>query len=106
MKNLTLLVFILTSYPVFAACPIDASSCIAEFQQLQTLQSAPMQTPKNISPKTFSPIPSTTNLSREISPTNTRMFGPTDEDYGYNSSCQFGVCQKTGTPKTFSSKDE
>lgn len=105
MKKLLLIISILTSYPAFATCPIDASSCIAEFQPLQTMPSAPLQIPENSSSKVFSPTPPTTNLSREISPQNVRMFGPTDEDYGYNAGCQFGVCQNSGTPKSFSSSE-
>ncbi len=107
MKKILPLILILTSYPVFASCPISDSACIAEYQQTQSSNPLTMPIPKNSSANTFVPTPSATSLKREIAPARgLRMFGSTDEDYGYNASCQFGVCQNTGTPKTFSPNNE
>lgn len=106
MKNLLFLIAILSIIPAFASCPIDgnSSACIAEFQQTSipdvTQNPALLSTPAPAN--TFSATPPIIDTEREIGPTkNLRNFGTTSQDYGYNSSCQFGVCMETGTPKTF-----
>ncbi len=101
MKKFLILTFILTSAPVFAACPIngDGSACIAQFSR------EPMQqtyAPKsNI--KEFSGSPEARlNPSRVNAPNEElRRFRQVENDYSYNSSCQFGVCNQTGAPQLF-----
>lgn len=106
MKFLLFLIFTITSVPVFAACPIEGDSCIAEFQPVQLAAPIKMSIPTNSTVKEFSSTPSNMNLEREIdAETNLRKFGPQSQNYGYNSSCQFGVCQTAGTPKTFVPSD-
>lgn len=108
MKNFVTLIIIFISYPAFAACPIDGISdaCIAEFQAVPLAEPMKMTLPKNETVKEFSPTPSTTgNLEREIdADTSLRKFGPQSQNYGYNSDCQFGVCQTSGTPTVFSAE--
>ncbi len=101
MKKLLILSFILTSIPAFAACPIDGegAACIAQFSR------EPMQqtyAPKsNI--KEFSSTPEARlNPTKVKAPeTELRNFRQVQDDYSYNSSCQFGVCNQTGAPQLF-----
>jgi len=106
MKKLIYIIVLLTSYPVLAACPIDGNTnaCIAESQTLF------QNTPQTLSPKLFSPnsaikfkdTPESAKNEQEILPEkNLQSFGVNNQDYGYNSSCQFGVCMDTGTPQNF-----
>ena len=103
MKKILLLI-ILTSYPVFAACPIDnlLNSCVAQFQPDIAPPMQP-QPPLQPSPKqkSFAETPSNMDISREIKPIKDRYFGSNNTEYGYNSNCQFGICQNSGTPKIF-----
>lgn len=105
MRNLFIIFFVFIScYSAYASCPVDGySACIAEFQTVPLAEPMKMSIPKNSTVKEFSSTPSTAgNLEREIdADTSLRKFGPQSQNYGYNSSCQFGVCQTTGTPKTF-----
>lgn len=102
MKKLLILLCILTSLPAFAACPIDGdvTSCsLAQFRQVPMNQT---YAPKS-GIKEFASTPEARLKPREnnIQPRQLRNFGPTDDDYNYNSSCQFGVCNDTGAPQTF-----
>lgn len=101
MKNFLISIFVLVSYPVLAACPIDGigDSCVAEFNPIPSLQSIPVNRNPNNFTRPFQGVQDTTPISREISPIkSSRQFGPTSQDYNYNSSCQFGICRTTGTP--------
>ena len=103
MKKFIILISILVSYPVFAACPVDGVSdaCVAEFSPVPSLQSIPMDRNPDSFSKPFKGTQDTTPLSRETGAgKNLRNFGPTTQDYNYNSSCQFGICRTTGTPKS------
>lgn len=101
MKKLLILSLILTSMPVFASCPIaeDGAACIAQFSR------EPMQ--QTYSPKSnikeFSGTPEARlNPARVNAPTTElRNFRQVQNDYSYNSSCQFGVCNQTGAPQLF-----
>lgn len=101
MKNLLILSFILTSIPAFAACPIDGdgAACIAQFSR------EPMQqtyAPKsNI--KEFSGTPEARLKPAQVNAPSTelRKFRQVQDDFSYNSSCQFGVCNQTGAPQLF-----
>jgi len=108
MKKLFLLFVLLTSYPAFAACPVDGISdaCIAEFNAVPTLNPIPMNRNPNSFNRPFQGVVNTTPISsKEIGPDSTRMFGPTNRDYNYNSSCQFGICRTTGTPTSITGEN-
>ena len=108
MKKFLLLILILTSYPVFASCPIDGitDACVAEFSPVPSLNPIPAnRNPEGFS-RPFQGVVNTTPISKEIGPSNkTREFGPTTQDYNYNSSCQFGICRTTGTPKSITGEN-
>ena len=104
MKIFPVLIAILISYPAFAACPIDGinDACIAEFQALPNISPAQPSLIRRNSSKEFTSTPNAITLdNQDLSGKPLRTFGPTTSDYGYNSSCQFGICRNTGTPKNF-----
>ena len=106
MKRLLIITALLLIYPVFAACPIEkeGAACLAEFQ-LTDIPALPMNNLQLSAPNAaskFSATPATVDSAREITPTkNLRNFGANNQDYGYNSNCQFGVCLDRGMPKIF-----
>ena len=106
MKKLFLIAFILTS-PVFAACPIDGTTdaCIAEIRTSPVV-SSPAIIQNEISRDFVGIEPLTGMGGNDKKPDKLRNFSPTNQDYSYNSSCQFGVCRNTGAPKTFMDNDE
>lgn len=96
---------ILTSLPTFASCPIDgdATSCsIAQFTREPMVQT---YSPKS-GIKEFSGTPEARlNPAKVDAPEKQlRSFGQQPSDYSYNSSCQFGVCNQTGTPQLFNQR--
>lgn len=101
MKKFLILSVILTSIPAFAACPIDGdgAACIAQFSR------EPMQ--QTYAPKSnireFSSTPEARlNPAKVNAPsTELRNFRQVPDDFSYNSSCQFGVCNQTGAPQLF-----
>ena len=102
MKNIIILIAILT-LPTYASCPIDglADSCVAEFNPVPSFNPIPNNRNPEAFNKPFQGTANTTPISREIGPkSNLQNFGPTIQDYNYNSSCQFGICRTTGTPKS------
>lgn len=106
MKNILTLIVISISIPVFAACPINGNggACVAEFQQtgIPALKSVSPVIEPAIPKTNFSETPAMVNSNREYqAKKDLRSFPNTEQDYGYNSSCQFGVCMDTGTPKSF-----
>ena len=106
MKKFFLIAVFLTS-PVFAACPIDGTTdaCIAEFKSFSAGSSPAAM--KNETNKNFVGVEPLTGTDRNVKNTDKlRNFSPTIQDYSYNSSCQFGVCRTTGTPKTFTDKED
>lgn len=104
MKKFLVLSFVLSSIPVFASCPIDGSgeACVAQFTR------EPME--QTYSPKSdikeFSNTPEARlQPARVTAPENElRTFRQVQNDYSYNSSCQFGVCNQTGAPQLFQQK--
>lgn len=103
-----LLSVILIPSVVFATCPIDGSSTacsIAEIQQPQPLQRT--YSPSS-SIKEFSGTPEARlKPSQDNRPERQlRDFGPQTADYSYNTSCQFGVCNPTGTPQLFENRGQ
>lgn len=108
MKKILLSICLLTSLPTFASCPIDGetSACsIAEFQQQQPMQ-------RTYSPKSqikeFAGSPEARlKPSQDNRPSKElRDFGPKPADYSYNTSCQFGVCNNSGTPQLFEQRGQ
>lgn len=110
MKNLILFITLIsTPLIAFASCPIDVSSgaacSIAEFQQQQPMQRT--YSPKSTI-KEFAGSPEVRlKPSQNDKPSkNLRDFGPQPADYSYNTSCQFGVCNPTGTPQLFEKRGQ
>ena len=103
MKKFLISVVILTSSCVYAACPIDGSSDACSLAEIQ--QSQPMERIDFPSSgiKEFSGIPDDRmKQSQDNKPRkNLREFGPQTNDYSYNTSCQFGSCNESGTPQLF-----
>lgn len=117
MKNSILFLMLFAATGVFAACPIDgiSNACVAQFQNSITppytqFQPTPITQPKstlqqNPQVREFSPTPTSTTINRgDLGEKALRTFGPQDSDFGYNSSCQFGICRNTGTPATFNNQ--
>ena len=106
MLKYLFLIVIIISCPVFASCPIDSEggACVAEFQSGKIQDVIPPESVLSspAKPKVFLGIKDNIPPEEEIESTkNLRDFGVNSNDYGYNSSCQFGVCPETGTPKNF-----
>ena len=105
MKIVFILITLLISYPVFSACPVDdtGSACIAEFQNLLQNTTTTTQPPFNPAPKDmFTDTVESVQSTKEIGPNKELKNLPfTGNDYGYNSSCQFGVCLDQSMVKTF-----
>lgn len=106
-KYLILFTFLLTPM-AFGACAIDgeSDSCsIAEFQRPQPMQRtySPQSTIKEYSGTPETRLkPSQNNTPSK----NLRDFGPQPVDYSYNTSCQFGVCNPSGTPQLFEKRGQ
>ena len=108
MKFSIITIVILACLPVYSACLIDGSSTscsIAGFQQQQPMQRT--YSPKS-SIKEFAGSPEARlKPSQNDEPSkNLRDFGPQPADYSYNTSCQFGVCNPTGTPQLFEERGQ
>ena len=103
MKKILILVTLLFSTSVYASCPIDGdiNACsIATFQTQQPMQQtyAPGSTIKDFS---RSPEARLKPMQNDTPSKNLREFGPQPADYSYNTNCQFGVCNPSGTPQLF-----
>ena len=109
MKKVFLIVIFSILYPAYASCPIDleGGACIADLEKVKTINPKLQHPEETIFPENF--------MSKEIennfSVDNTakgkkRDFGPQNNDYGYNPSCQFGICTNSSTPKTFDSSQQ
>ncbi len=108
MKKILIITVILTSSSAYAACPLDGitNSCsIAEFQQQQPMQRtySPKSTIKEFA---GSPEGRLKPSQNEEPSQNLRDFGPQPADYSYNTSCQFGVCNQSGTPQLFEKRGQ
>ena len=108
MKKYLTIAIILTSNAVFAACSIegDNKACsLAEFQSQQPMQRtySPTSTIKEFADSPEARLkPSQNNEPSK----NLRTFGPQPADYSYNTSCQFGVCNQSGTPLLFENRGQ
>lgn len=116
------------SIPVFASCPIDGNTAACSVADAMNFPSSGIDRgfntnvsqPKSgaslipeLSKSTRSPeyvsIPDRVKQSAEKNYTNDnplRDFRQTQRDFSYNSSCQFGVCEQTGTPQHFQQRGE
>ena len=108
MKKFIILLMCSVTQIAFGACPIDgeSTSCsIAEFQQPQPMQRtfSPKSTIKEIA---GSPEARLKPSQNEKPSQNLRDFGPQPVDYSYNTSCQFGVCNYSGTPQLFEKRGQ
>ena len=108
MNKILIIAILLTLLPVNAACKIDsigAACSIAEFQQQQPMQRtySPKSTIKEFagSPEARLKPSQNDRPSKEL-----RDFGPQPADYSYNTSCQFGVCNPSGTPQLFENRGQ
>lgn len=108
MKKIFILIAILISNSVYAACLIDGSdtACsVAKIQQQQPMQRtySPRSTIKEFSGSPEARLkPSQNNEPSK----NLRDFGPQPTDYSYNTDCQFGVCNVGGTPQLFEKRGQ
>lgn len=110
MKNIIIIVtlLLLTSSISLASCPIDGSEAacsVANFQQQQPMQRtySPKSTIKEFAGSPEARLkPSQNNEPSK----NLRDFGPQPADYSYNTSCQFGVCNPSGTPQLFEQRGQ
>ena len=92
----------------YSACLIDGetTSCsIADIQQAQPMQRtySPKSTIKEFAGSPEARLkPSQNNKPSQ----NLRDFGPQSVDYSYNTSCQFGICNPSGTPQLFEKRGQ
>ena len=105
MKKLFSIMLIYATIPAaFATCSLDGLSCsIADLNS----PTEKMYTSKPLIQQ-FS-NPSTIDkkvVNKEEEQNYLRNFGQQETDYGYNASCQFGVCNQTGVPQLFPPKGE
>ena len=108
MKKVFILSVILITSPIFASCPIDnlTGACsIAEFQKQQPMQRtySPKSTIKEFSGSPEARLKPSQNKEPQK---DLRDFGPQPTNYSYNSDCQFGVCNKSGTPQLFEDRGQ
>lgn len=108
MRKLLPLILLLTIIKVYATCPIDGSetSCsIAKIQQQQPMQRtySPKSTVKEFS---GSPEARLKPAQNDRPTKNLREFGPQPADYSYNTDCQFGICNPSGTPQLFEDRGQ
>ena len=85
--------------PVFAMCSIDESATVCSVPGFREKVS-PIYTP-NSQIKEFSGSPEArlTPLNRSDIRNEANSFAPSENNFNYNSSCQFGVClQNRDTP--------
>ena len=108
MKKYLIIAVILTTTSAYASCPIDGitESCsIAEIQTPQPLHRtyAPASSIKEFSDTPEARLKPAQNdkPSRQL-----RDFGPQTADYSYNTSCQFGICNRSGTPQLFEKRGQ
>lgn len=106
MKQILILSIFITTGFAYASCPIDGTSdscSIAEIIEPQPMINTYSQS-KTI--KEYSNTPETRLKPNEKSVPRKflRDFGPQNADYSYNTSCQFGVCNPSGTPQLFENR--
>ena len=103
MKIFAILALILVTSSAYGACPVDGSGTACSIAEVQTSQPMERINFPSSNIKEFSGEPNDRmKQSQDNKPSkNLREFGAQTNDYSYNTSCQFGVCSTTGTPKLF-----
>ena len=103
MNKFVILAFILITSSAYGACPIDGTGTACSIAGVQTSQPMERINFPSSSIKEFSGEPNDRmKQSQDEKPRkNLREFGAQTNDYSYNTSCQFGGCNTTGTPKLF-----
>lgn len=108
MKKYFFTLIILLSLPTFASCLIDnnGGACsIAEIQNQQPMHRrySPQSTIKEFSGSAEARL----KPSQDDKPSQElRDFGPKPANYSYNTDCQFGICNKSGTPQLFEKRGQ
>ena len=100
-KNLVMILFmVFNAGNCFAMCSVDdVSICtVSGFRE----QVSPIYAPKyNVSEFSASPEARLNPVDRSDIGQQIREFAPTESNYSYNSSCQFGVCMKNRNTPLF-----
>lgn len=105
MKKFLIISVILLSTPFiypnlsFAACPVDGGETVCSLSGFRERVSPIYSPSSNISEFSDSPEARLKPIDRSDIREQAQSFAPTQYDYNYNSSCQFGVClQNRDTP--------
>ena len=129
MKRLLIISSLLLAIPVFAACPIDGSSAACSIADAIKFPSTGLDTGFDTNVGDKSPgvlrVPETRQIKRQQINTSAisnrnyeesaknysdqtplRKSRQDRNDFSYNASCQFGVCNQTGTPQLFQQRNE
>ena len=108
MQKFLIISFILASLPCYSACPIEEGATSCSIAEIMEPQPFARTYGSGSSIKEFSDTPearlkpSQNNLpSKQL-----RDFGPQTADYSYNTSCQFGICNPSGTPQLFEKRGQ
>ena len=99
MKKFLILSALLFALPSFAACPIEGGETVCSLPGFREQVSPVYQTRNGISEFSGTPEARLNPLDRSDIRDQAGSFAPTESNYNYNSSCQFGVClQNRETP--------
>ena len=94
MRKTLIILGILLSVPAFAMCPIDDNEavCSSSVPGMRA-QFTPTYNPQSaISEFSDTPEARLNPIKRDNIEYQMRQFAPTENNFNYNSSCQFGVC--------------
>ena len=109
MKKFAIILMITILSPIaYGACALDGESTacsVAEYQQPQPMQRTYSQK-STIKEFAGSPEARLKPSQNEQPSENLRDFGPQPVDYSYNTSCQFGICNPSGTPQLFEKRGQ
>ena len=99
MKKFLIFSFLLSNLPSFAARPMAGGETVCSVPGFRE-QVTPVYSPhSNISEFSESPEARLNPLDRSDIRQQADSFAPTESNFNYNSSCQFGVClQNRATP--------
>ena len=100
MKKIFILLGLITSIPVFAMCSIDdANVCSSSLPGMREEFSSRYNPKSNINEFSNTPEARLNPIKRDNIEYQMRQFAPTENNFNYNSSCQFGVClENRNTP--------
>lgn len=99
MKKFLILAALLVMLPSNAMCSIDDENTACTAQAFREQMSPTYNPQSNIQEFSGTPEARLKPIKRDNVNTQTRNFAPTESNYNYNSSCQFGVClQNRNTP--------